>query len=174
MSHYKVGDTGFIEGYFPYDGLWSVIIENIENDGWATLRFDGVVVPQNAQHGIKNPQGGNSHTLRPYNLTRLIPRTKEPGDDLKRSNWLIKCQEHDAAEAAVLKQKNKALLQQFAHVTVGTKASYKTIRGWGPQEYEATIDVTVTKIVDDPKWAHVMVTTIAGEKLPLSFGQLIF
>lgn len=174
MSTFKKGDCGLINASSPYTGLWSVIIEDIDYTiGLAILRFDGVVVPPSAQHGIKNPQGSNSPTLQPYSLKDVMPRAIEPDDDQKRAAWLTTCAAHAAKQLAELMQENKALLQKYAHVTVGTKATYKTIRGWGPQEYEATISVTVTEIVDDPKWAHVMVTTIAGEKHQLSFGQLI-
>ena len=175
MSTFKKGDCGLINASTPYTGLWSVIIEDIDYDiGLAILRFDGVVVPPSAQHGIKNPQGSNSPTLQPYSLKDVIPRAQGADDDQKRKDWVTTCATYDAKRLVELMLQNKALLQQYAHVTVGMKATYKTIMGWGPQEYEATIGVTVTEIVDDPKWAHVMVTTNAGKVLPLSFGSLIF
>jgi hypothetical protein len=177
MSVFKVGDCGFIKGSSPHEGLWSVIIDKIANAGansYATLRFDGIVVPPSAMHGVKNPQESDSHTLQPYNLKTVTQRQPEADDDQKRKTWLATCATHEANQLAELIKQNKALLQKYSHVKVDDKATYKTIMGWGPQEYEETISVTVTEIVDDPKWAHVMVKTAAGKTLPLSFGQLIY
>ncbi len=173
MSAFKVGDSGFITGNGPYGGQWSVIIKKIDSSGLATLRFDGIVVPDSAKHGVHNPQGSQSNTLYPYCLTEVKYRQPLPDDDQKRKDWLDTCASYAVNQEVELAKQQKALLQQYSHVTVGTKASYKTIMGWGPQEYEATIGVTVTKVVDDPIWAHVEVIDSAGHNTVLSFGQLI-
>jgi len=173
MSNFKVGDTGFINGTSPHEGLWSVVIENISKWGSATLRFDGVVVPPSAQMGIKNPQGSPSHTLQPYILADVTPRTPQTDDEQKRKDWLIICAARDKKLEDELILQNAARLQKYSHVKVGTNGSYKTIMGWGPQEYEVTISVTVTEIVADLLRPHLLVTTNAGKTLPLSFEQLI-
>lgn len=173
MSAFKVGDSGFIAGNGPYGGQWSVIIEKIDSSGLATLRFDGIVVPDSAKHGVHNPQGSESNVLQPYCLKEVTPRQPLPDDDQKRKDWLDTCATYAAEQKALLQKQQKAHRQMYSHVTVGSKASYKTIKGWGPQEYEATIGVTVTKVVDDGMWGHVEAVDSSGSQTKLGFGQLI-
>ena len=174
MSPFKVGDSGFIAGNGPYGGQWSVIVEKIDSSGLATLRFDGIVVPESAKCGVHNPQGSESNVLQPYSLKEVTYRQPLPDDTQKRKGWLDTCATYAAEQKALLAKQQKEHKQMYSHVTVGTKATYKTMRGWGYMEHEVIIPVTVTKVVDDAGWGYVEAVDSSGKQTKLGFGELIF
>jgi hypothetical protein len=106
-------------------GVWSGFVTNTfrqSNENWASVTFDGVIVPPMMRCGIQGPQPW-TNTLN-INVTALTLRSVEPGDDEKRQLWLKKVREYQNFQNAVDDAQHAADVQRFSHVVPGMAVTW--------------------------------------------------
>lgn len=114
----------------PGAGVWSGVVTNIfrqDDKWWASVTFDGVVVPPMNRCGIKGQWGlaGCSDTA-DIDVTspRLTLRSPQEDDDEKRQQWQKKVRQYTDCQNAISDMKHVAEVQRFSHVTPGMPVTW--------------------------------------------------
>ncbi len=101
-------------------GTWSGTVTNIffQSDAWwASVTFDGVVVPPMKRCGIQGPLPWQNTT--DINVNALTLRTDDAGDPEKRIAWQKKVRQYTDHQNAVADAQYVAEVQRFSHVEPG-------------------------------------------------------
>ena len=106
-------------------GVWSGLVTNIfrtEGENWASVTFDGVIVPPMMRCGIQGPLAWQNTA--DINVKVLTLRVEEAGDADKRQRWQKKVREYQNFQNAVEDAQHVADVQRFSHVEPGMPVTW--------------------------------------------------